>query len=422
MFERDLPVIPGYRLEKRLRDDTIDGISLFRAISEKSGRAVLLEVFTFNAVAGWVGLEGLENEAKILKELSYPAIPHFLWKYTGDRFVAFAYEYAYPRRLADYSKRFTRGKIAKILEELLDILLYLQDQPRPIVHRDIGPENLLFNESSERLTLGNFKRARRIGEREADRVLESASHSVFHAPERYRPDGLSLSQDLYSVGMVIIQLLTGRSESELEKLPRRLNKLDSIPKEWIAWLQKSINKNPAKRYADAREALKAFRETNSPEAARKAAENTFKNRLKRLFRVRCDPLGRFVAEIMNRARRERRPRRVKYPLDLRAVRRKVTRAGLILGGLMFLTNPGQEWYIDHATRELMSRSPAIERRYSLNLLKLTLDKPRLSTRSNFLLFGLYETRFPGIGEMKSIGAFGNFRTYSFTSARPRGKK
>jgi serine/threonine protein kinase len=422
MSRENWPVIPNYRLEERLEDDTIEGIGLFRATSKEKGGSALLKIFSLNAVSGWAGLEGLENEAKILKELSHPALPYFRWKYTEDKYVAFAYEYERARRLADYTKRFTRKQIEKIAEELLWILHYIQDQPRPIVHRDIVPENILFRESSDRVSLVNFKRARRIGEREADRILESGAHSVFHAPERYRPDRLTLSQDLYSVGMVIIQLLTGRSESELEKLPRKLNKLDAIPKEWVVWLQKMIDKNPAKRYADAREALEAFREANSGEAARKAAEASFVNRLKRFFGTRRDPLARFATEIVNRARRERRPRRVDYSGESRPVGRKATRAAWILGGLALVTNPSHEWYIDRAAREFMTRSPTSERKYSLEVLKLTLDKPKLSERTNFLLFGLYRSRYPGIGEIRSIGAFGNFWTYSFTSERPREKK
>jgi hypothetical protein len=96
--------------------------------------------------------------------------------------------------------------------------------------------------------------------------------------------------------------------------------------------------------------------------------------------------------------------------------------------LMGVTNPKPESYNSYVSQRMISKGEnvvceqlgACEKGKTPVLIKnvaMTTMKPLIASatkRQNLLLLSLYTTEVPGIGTMKSIGAFGNFFTYSET--------
>lgn len=107
------------------------------------------------------------------------------------------------------------------------------------------------------------------------------------------------------------------------------------------------------------------------------------------------------------------------------------RGNLIKGGvaltvvaiIMGFTNPQQESYNDYASNKLIKKAEkGLCKQFGYCdsgeppvFVKNVIIKPAINAstqRQNLVLFSLYKTELPGLGTYKSLGAFGNFVTYS----------
>lgn len=91
-----------------------------------------------------------------------------------------------------------------IVQELLDALHAAHRLDPPIIHRDIKPGNLMI--ASDRLKVLDFGIARAA----TDRSASGLGAPAYQAPEQVRGGHLSPATDMYAVGGVLYELLTGR--------------------------------------------------------------------------------------------------------------------------------------------------------------------------------------------------------------------
>ncbi len=95
--------------------------------------------------------------------------------------------------------------------------------------------------------------------------------------------------------------------------------------------------------------------------------------------------------------------------------------------MMGVTNPQQENYNDYASEKFIDKAEKLicaqtgycEKDktpiFIKNTVKDNLLKPAIAsttTRQNLIIFSNYTTDIPGVGQMKTVGALGNFFTYS----------
>lgn len=108
------------------------------------------------------------------------------------------------------------------------------------------------------------------------------------------------------------------------------------------------------------------------------------------------------------------------------MRGNLVKGGIALAGLaviMGFTNPKQDSYNEYASNRLFTKAEkAICKQFNYcasgeppNFIKKTIIKPAINTatqRQNLVIFSIYTTEFPGLRTFQTIGAFGNFLTYS----------
>lgn len=428
MFDNNFPAIPGYQIEKQLKIDTINGISIYKARSTARQQTVVLKVFSFNTVSHWNGSLELNHEAEILKSLSHEKIPCFVRTFFHEQHEVFIYEYCSGRRLVDYTKQLPKQKIQRILKQLLNILIYLQDQPQPIIHSKIRPENILYIEATDEIFLTDFRQAHFLTNSDSEKATLIQEYSVFQPPISSK---VNLSDDLYSVGILIIQLLTQLKTDELANLPKDLGKLKAIPQNWVVWLNKLIDKNPKKRYQTAQLALEAFNEANSAPVAEPIAEKVKSKKTpltpktKNQKPDRSSTLDQFLKEIVNSHQNAQQTQTFGKKQAQRNVEiyrktvfknkgkpdfRRIVALSLSVLPIMITTNPRQEAYLEYASGQFLERSPQIQNTFTKNALKSTI---KITTQQqSFGIFSIYQTSSKEIGEMRTIGAFGNFISYS----------
>ena len=182
---------------------------VYRAIDDQLKRDVAIKV-TLGSKLDSSTKQGFLNEAQIVAALDHPAIvPVYDVGQTakGDFFVV--------SKLIDGADLATRIKVdrpdrilsLRIVEQIADALNHAHS--KGLVHRDVKPANILIDRR-DRPYLTDFG----IALRESDqrRSGESAGTPAYMSPEQARGEGhrVGYRSDIYSLGVVLYELLTGR--------------------------------------------------------------------------------------------------------------------------------------------------------------------------------------------------------------------
>ena len=146
-------------------------------------------------------------------------------------------------------------------------------QDLKIVHRDVSPQNVLISYEGE-VKIVDFGIAKAATQSRETKVGLLKGKISYMSPEQARGKPLDMRSDIFSSGIVLYEMLTGKKlfqgdtdlnslekvrEAKVEPLPTELNK--SVPKELEAILLKSLALEPTDRYQTASEmdeALQSF--------------------------------------------------------------------------------------------------------------------------------------------------------------------
>ena len=174
-------------------------------------------------------------------------------------------------------KRYTQSEILTIIQEILKIVCQLQEFSPPILHRDIKPANIIRGNRDKKLVLLDFGLA-------TDHQNKEFGHTMGVGTLGYQaPEQLSgfptLNTDVYSVGVIALQLLTRREPRDL-LWGNRLKWESSaqfLHKDWKEWLEKSLAPTES-RFEDAQDALLALQTEHFGQKLRQTTRTTPKPR------------------------------------------------------------------------------------------------------------------------------------------------
>ena len=154
-------------------------------------------------------LARFRNEAQAAGRLSHPGIVSvYEWGEDGE-VVFLAMEYVEGDSLREYFVRGTRFAAAdtvSIMAQLLDALQHAHDQS--VWHRDIKPANIIVMKSGK-LKIADFGIAR-IETSTLTQLGAAMGTPGYMAPEQYRGASVDWRTDIFSAGVVLYQLLTGK--------------------------------------------------------------------------------------------------------------------------------------------------------------------------------------------------------------------
>ncbi len=152
-------------------------------------------------------------------------------------------------------------EVRLIIDVTLHILKALEYAHDMVVHRDLKPENVMLL-PGERVKVLDFGLAlaieeeqveRKPGERKPRRVVGTAAYA---SPEQYKHQTIDLRSDLYSVGLVLREMLTLRTpvDEQVSIMEARQDVAPSV----IEVLDKAIRREKDRRWQSAREFRKAL--------------------------------------------------------------------------------------------------------------------------------------------------------------------
>ena len=112
--------------------------------------------------------------------------------------------------------RLSFGRVARVVSQLCDVLQAAHEQN--IIHRDLKPANIMISEPDtpkERVKVMDFGLAKLLDDGELKQVTDTAVDFAvgtpgYIAPEQVRGEVMDHRGDLYSVGVMLFELLTGR--------------------------------------------------------------------------------------------------------------------------------------------------------------------------------------------------------------------
>lgn len=150
-----------------------------------------------------------------------------------------------------------------LIGELLQALRYLHR--RGVIHRDLKPSNVLV--SAGRAKLLDFGIA--VTEEDRRSTLLPAGTLAYMAPELFFGQPPQISSDLYAVGLIAYEIFTGRypfvpgnSHALIQQILHLDPDYQDLPPGIALFLKRLLAGEPARRFADAAEALLALEEAS----------------------------------------------------------------------------------------------------------------------------------------------------------------
>ena len=249
-----------YRIVRKLGSGGMANVYL--AEDEDLGRRVAIKILNDRYANDDLFIERFRREAKSAAALSHPNIVSVYDRGEAEGTYYIAMEVIEGRSLKELIM--TRGPlpIPQALAYSHEILEALRFAHRHgIIHRDIKPHNILIG---ERLKVTDFGIARAGASQmtEAGSIMGTAQYL---SPEQARGAPVTAASDLYSVGIVLYEMLTGKvpfsGDSAIEIAMKHLNEppkppskiRPEVPEELDAVVLRALAKNPEDRYQTAEE-------------------------------------------------------------------------------------------------------------------------------------------------------------------------
>lgn len=232
------------------------------------------------------------SEFRSLKDLHHPNLPRVYDIYPANDPFHLKLEYILGSSLRDEKEQYSGNAdiCVEIGVEVLHALDYLAE--RGLIHRDVSPANILIpDEGRGRVRLIDFGLAA-----QADDAITSVGTPPYRAPEVERePPKWSPRCDMYSLAVVLFELLTGRLPYRVSENRRKKNKLVSpsyaeiqqFGEGLLNVLLKACEPDPINRFSSAKEFLLALERSRTEEEYSCDGElliNPFVDELRRTYR------------------------------------------------------------------------------------------------------------------------------------------
>ncbi len=274
--------ISHYKILKKLGEGG-RGI-VYKAEDIDLKRTVALKFISPHLTDNKEDLERLYQEARSASQLNHPNIATIYEIGRGGKFNFIAMECISGETLKSKIKReaLSLKEIVNIAIETLNGIKVAHNNN--IIHRDIKSENIMVNESGS-VKVMDFGLARDLDKKNVTKVSSTLGTIAYMSPEQIEGSKVDQRSDIYSFGVVLYEMITGRlpfvGEHEAATLYSIVNELPpdiaSINPDanagLVAIIDKAIEKTPKNRYQHASELLDDLMELKG---------GTFKRRIKKI--------------------------------------------------------------------------------------------------------------------------------------------
>ena len=221
-----------------------------------------------------------EREARAVAKLNHPTLVNVFDQGVDEDYVFLVMELVEGGSLRELLKE--RGPMPPhaaiaVMQPMLNALAIAH--AKGMIHRDIKPDNVLISDQHQ-VKLADFGLVRAIDNAmgDATNATTSVNGQVigtvgYLSPEQVRGENLTQASDVYSAGILLFELLTGRTPfkgaSPLETAMARISRpvpapstlMPDIPPEIDELVLRACHRDPAQRFQDGSEFLQAVEDT-----------------------------------------------------------------------------------------------------------------------------------------------------------------
>ena len=261
----------GKRLDGRYEIKEIIGVGgmavVYKAYDNQENRTVAVKILKEEFISNEEFVRRFKNESKAIAMLSHPNIVKVYDVSFGDLIQYIVMEYIDGITLKEYIEHEGSLRWKDAVHFTIQILKGLQHaHDKGIVHRDVKPQNIMVLPDGT-IKVTDFGIAR-FARSEQRTITDKAIGSVHYiSPEQARGERTDEKTDIYSVGVILYEMLTGQLPFQAEnavsvaimqlqrepQLPTEIN--GSIPLGLEQITMHAMQKNPERRYQSASEML-----------------------------------------------------------------------------------------------------------------------------------------------------------------------
>jgi DNA-binding response OmpR family regulator len=260
-------LIPGFRILQRLGDS--DAASVYLAMSDSLGKKIALKVakrICDEAQAGDAAERAMfDREFSALRTLSHPAIVQIYdyGKHEGREYLAMEY-FPCGDLKARLQHPISQAEALAFVREIAAALRAVHTAG--IVHRDLKPPNVMLREDGS-VVLIDFGLARSLVSGESSTRTGVLRGSPYYmSPEQAQGDALDARTDLYSLGVILYEMLVGKKPhlgaSAMDVLRQHVSApVPTLPVECARWqwlLEGLMAKQREQRFSSAEAVLDAM--------------------------------------------------------------------------------------------------------------------------------------------------------------------
>jgi tRNA A-37 threonylcarbamoyl transferase component Bud32 len=222
---------------------------VYKARQPQLDRFVALKILPDEAGRDPAFAERFSREARALARLSHPNIVgvYDFGQAGGHYYLMMEFVDGMTLRQLEQTKKLTPEEALVIAPRICEALQYAHDEG--VVHRDIKPGNILVDKKG-RVKIADFGLAKMLGQEVADFSL-TGDHAVMGTPHYMAPEQMTHSKgvdhraDIYSLGVVVYEMLTGELPVGRFAPPSKKVQIDVRLDEVVL---KALESDPALRY------------------------------------------------------------------------------------------------------------------------------------------------------------------------------
>ncbi|GAB4552132.1 MAG: hypothetical protein OHK0023_19750 [Anaerolineae bacterium] len=240
--------------------------TVYRAVQVGIGREVAVKVLNADLTDSEQFIARFEREAQTIASLEHA---HIIPLYSYGKHETYIYLVMPLKTGGNLGKLIqeTKGRmpipeVSRIINQISSALDHAH--LKGIIHRDLKPANILLDEGNN-VFLTDFGIARRLGETKLTAPGTVVGSPTYMSPEAWRGEDPSPETDVYSLGVILFELLTGQPPF-VEKVPTRLMMMHlndappsllafrpDLPSEFEVVFQRALSKERQDRFHSAGE-------------------------------------------------------------------------------------------------------------------------------------------------------------------------
>ena len=281
MVDRSIQTIKGYELIEQIG---VGGYGVvYRAYQPSVGREVAIKVIVPEYANHPDFIRRFEAEAQLVARLEHPHIVplYDYWREPGGAYLVMRFLRGGSLHNALKGEPWTLEATAQLLDQLAPALTVAHR--RGIVHRDLKPANILLDEDGNAY-LADFGIAKDLANPMATWQTGQAGvvgSPAYISPEQIKAEPITAQTDIYSLGVMLYEILTGELPFQgptpivllfkhvHEPIPSLRARRPDLPATLDAVIQRATAKIPADRYPDVLNLVVDFRRATGLAAAQK---------------------------------------------------------------------------------------------------------------------------------------------------------